>query len=285
MTYLITGATGNIGGRVVERLLKRGERPRILARDPDAARRQYGDQVEVTVGDLGNAKSLASAFAGAQAIFLINSGHELAARDAAAARVAKACGIEHLVKLSSRDIEQNVGTGPWHAQGEAAIRACGVPFTFIRPSGFMSNALSWSTSIKSGGVVTTSTGDGRISFIHPDDLADVVTKVLTERTHVGETLPITGPQALSYAEMAAEIGAVIGRRVTFETITDEQARARMSESWDDAPMVEAVVEIWRAVREGRLAAVDDGVRRLLGREPSTFDRWVQQNASSFSSKR
>ena|ERR1700678_1401246 len=128
------------------------------------------------------------------------------------------------IKLWSYDArEQNVGTGVWHAQGESAIRASGIPFTFIQPSGFMSNALFWARSIKAEGVVRTATGDGKIPFIHSQDIADVATKALMSRVYDGESLAITGPEALSYADMAAKIGAVIGRPLRFQAISDEEA--------------------------------------------------------------
>src|SRR5262245_12685401 len=138
--YVITGATGTVGGRVVERLLERGERVRVLVRDPANARRRFGDRVEIAVGDLADAASLPRALAGGDALLLINVGPELAERDAAVAQAARAAGIRFLVKLSSKDVAEEVGTGPWHARGEEAIRATGIPFTFLRPAGFMSNA-------------------------------------------------------------------------------------------------------------------------------------------------
>src|SRR5437868_5506334 len=83
--YLVTGATGNVGSRVVERLLARGERPRVVVRDADKARARFGDRVEVVVGDLADTRSLATALAGVDALLLVNSGGDIAARDQVAA--------------------------------------------------------------------------------------------------------------------------------------------------------------------------------------------------------
>jgi uncharacterized protein YbjT (DUF2867 family) len=208
---LITGATGNIGGRVVERLLQAGIRPKVLAREGEKVRRVFGARVEVRARDLSDPPSLRTAFTGVSSVFLVNAGPELAARDAAAAQVAKQCGVRRLVKLSSIDADGEIGTGAWHAQGERAIRKSGVVFSFVRPSGFMTNALWWPPTIKAEGRVRTSTGDGRIALIHPDDVAEVATRVLLGREHDGRILSVTGPAALTYAEMAAKIGAVSRR--------------------------------------------------------------------------
>jgi (4-alkanoyl-5-oxo-2,5-dihydrofuran-3-yl)methyl phosphate reductase len=282
MVHLIAGATGNIGSLVVERLLERGDRPRVFVRDAGKARARYGNRVDVVVGDLTDAASLLPAFAGADTLFLVSSGHDLDVHDAAAARGAKAAGVGRLVKLSSIDAEQqNVGTGVWHARGEAAIRASGITFTFVRPSGFMSNALYWARSIKADGVVRACTGDGRIPFIHPDDIADVAIKALTTRDYDGAALSITGPEALSYAEMTEKIGAAIGKALGFRPMTDEDARQQQIAWGAPEPMVEARLSIFRAIREGRLATVTDTVERVLGRGPVAFERWAEQNVESF----
>jgi uncharacterized protein YbjT (DUF2867 family) len=282
MTYLITGATGNIGGLVTDRLIERGVRPRLFVRDAEKARARFGSRVDIAVGDLSDTASLAAALVGVDELFLVNFGHDLDVRDAAAAEVAKAAGLRHLVKLSSYDAcEQNVGTGVWHARGEAAIRATGINFTFVQPSGFASNALFWAKSIKAEGVLRSSTGDGKIPFIHPDDIADVAVAALITREHDGSSLPITGPEALSYAEMAATIGNAIGKTVRFETISDEQARSQQVAWGAPQPLVEARLSIFRAIRNGVLAKVTDTVERVLGRKPIDFDRWVEENAAAF----
>jgi uncharacterized protein YbjT (DUF2867 family) len=281
MEFLITGATGNIGSRVVDRLLARGARPRVFVRDADKARERHGDGVRIHVGDLANPASLARALAGVDALFLVNSGPGLEARDEAAARVAKTAGVKRIVKLSSMDVAQQVGTGVWHARGEDAIRAVGVPFTFVQPSGFMDNVLYWAHGIRRGSVVRSSTGDGQIAFIHSDDIADVAMEALVTPRLEGRSLPLSGPRALSYPEMASMIGARIGRPVTYERISDDEQR-RIHEAIGERPaMVEAHGAIYRAIRDGRLAGVTDVVRAVLGREPVSFEAWIEQHVGAF----
>jgi uncharacterized protein YbjT (DUF2867 family) len=281
MTYLITGATGDVGSRVVERLLQRGDRPRVFVREEEKARSRFGDRVDVFVGDLGDSASLRSAVEGVDALFLVNTGPQIPVRDGAAAKVAKAAGVEHLVKLSSLDVEEGLAIGAWHERGEAAIRATGIPFTFVRPTGFMSNLLAWAPSIKAEGVVRSSTGDGRRAFIHSDDIAAVSTQALTTREYYGESLPITGPEALNFAEVTAKLGAAIGKRLTFQPISDEEARQRYAATGASPPETEAHVSLWRAIREGRLAKITDNVERILGRQPIAMDQWAIENGAEF----
>jgi uncharacterized protein YbjT (DUF2867 family) len=281
MTYLITGATGDVGSRVVELLVGRGERPRVFARDEHKARSRFGDRIDVFVGDLADTTALQAALEGVDEFFVLNSGPQIPVRDEAAAHAAKAVGVKHLVKLSSMDAEQGLAIGAWHERGEAAIRKSGVPFTFVRPTGFLSNLLAWARSIKAEGIVRASTGDGRRAFIHSDDIAAVVTKALTTHEYDGSVLAITGPEALSFAEVTARIGAAIEKLLKFRAISDEEARQRYSVVSGSAEETEAHVALWRAIREGRLGSVTDTVEHVLGRKPISFDQWLKENAGAF----
>lgn len=259
-----------------------GERPRVFARDAERARARFGDSVDVAVGDLADPAALARALTGVEALFLVNSGPGLEQRDEAAAKVAKASGVARIVKLSSYDAEMEVGTGVWHARGEAAIEAVGVPFVFVRPTGFMDNALFWANGIKERGVVRSATGDGRIPFVHGDDIADVSVRALYANDLLGQRLPITGPEALSYAAMTAKIAAAIGRPLRHEDASEAEV-ARAQAAHGEAPaMIEAHLSIYRAIREGRLATVTRDVERVLGRPAIAFDRWVAEHARAFS---
>jgi uncharacterized protein YbjT (DUF2867 family) len=281
MAYLITGATGDVGSRVVEQLIQRGDRPRVFVRDLEKARSRFGDRVEIFVGDLADPTAVKTALRGIDEFFLVNSGPEIPARDEAAAQAAKAEGVKHLVKLSSMDVEHGLAIGAWHEQGEAAIRESGIPFTFVQPTGFMSNLLAWANSIKTEGVVRSSTGEGKRAFIHSDDIAAVAVKALTTRDHYGESLPITGPEALSFAEVTAKIGSAIARQLTFQPISDEEARQRYAIISGSEAETEAHISLWRAIREGRLAAVNDNVERVLERKPIALDQWAIENATAF----
>lgn len=280
-TYLVTGATGNIGSRVVERLLRRGERPRVLVRDAAKAARRYGDRVDVRVGDFDDSASLSAAVDGVDVVFLVTAGADLAEKDKRAADVAKSAGVRLLVKLSTDDVAHGVGTGVWHREGEAAIRDSGVGFVFVQPSGFMDNFLNWADAIKADGVIRCAAGEGVIPFIHCDDIADVAIAAMTEPHYAGQSLPVTGPEALSFADMTAKVGAAIGRELRFEPRSEDDERRAQAAWGSPQAMIEARLSIFRAMRDGRLTAVSDNVTKILGREPISFDRWAHQNTAAF----
>jgi uncharacterized protein YbjT (DUF2867 family) len=131
--YLITGATGDVGSKVVGRLVGRGERPRVFVRDKLKACAEFGDRVDVHVGNLADEGSLTAAMEGVDALFLVNSGPRIPVLDALAAKAAKAAGVRHLVKLSSLDVEESLAIGAWHERGEEAIRAGWVSRSFALP--------------------------------------------------------------------------------------------------------------------------------------------------------
>ena len=145
----------------------------------------------------------------------------------------------------------------------------------------MSNLLAWAPSVKAEDVVRSSMGDGRRGFIHSADIAAVAAKALTTDEYVGESLPITGPEALSFEEVTEKLGAAIGRRLRFQPISDEEARQRYSATGASSAETEAHVSLWRAIREGRLAQVSDTVERVLGRKPIAMDQWTIENAAAF----
>jgi (4-alkanoyl-5-oxo-2,5-dihydrofuran-3-yl)methyl phosphate reductase len=281
MTYLITGATGDVGSRVVQHLLQRNVRPRVLARNEEKARLLFGSRVDVFVGDLAEPVSFGEALKGTDALFLVNVGPEIPQRDEAAALLAKEMGVKKIVKLSSLDVEHGLALGAWHEKGEAAIRAVGMPFSFVRPTGFMSNLLAWAHAIKTEGIVRSSAGDGRRPFIHSKDIAQVAVEALVTDAYLGQAIPITGPDSLTFGEATAIIAGAIGRPLKYEPILDEEARERYAKVSASAEETEAHVALWRAIRQGRLAGVTHDVERILGRRPIALGQWAAENAGSF----
>ena len=281
MTYLITGATGDVGSRVVRQLWERNICPRVLVRSEEKARALFGDRVDVRVGDLAAPDSMRGAIQGADTVFLVNVGPAIPERDKIAAMISKEAGVRKIVKLSSLDVEHNLAIGAWHEKGEAAIRSTGIRFTFVRPTGFMSNLLAWAHSISTERVVRSSTADGRRPFIHSEDIASVCVAALLNDEYSGEALPITGPESLTFGEVTAIIGEAIGRPLSYQVISDEEARERYSRISGSQEETDAHVALWRAIREERLAATTNRVERILGRKPIALRQWASENVGSF----
>jgi uncharacterized protein YbjT (DUF2867 family) len=241
----------------------------------------FGQAAEVFVSDLAAPAASRPAMKGTDTLFLVNVGPEIPQRDEAAAVIAKEEGVRRIVKLSSLDVEQGLAIGAWHEKGEAAIRASGVAFTFVRPSGFMTNLLAWAHAIKTEGVVRSSTGEGRRPFIHSEDIAAVSVAALLDDKFAGRTLPLTGPRPLTFGDATKIIAQTIGKELVYLPISDEEARERYSRFSGSPQETEAHVALWRAIREGRLAATTDGVEQILGRSPISLEQWASENVHHF----
>lgn len=280
MTYLVTGATGNIGTRIVKRLIARGIRPRVFVRDPSKAESRFGNDVEVFVGDLDDKQALMRAMDGVSTLMLITSGKDLARYDRLAAEAALAAKVGLIVKLSSYDAGDKIGTGVWHADGEAAIEQSGIPHVFIRPAGFQDNLLHWVNSIKTEGVVRSPSLDGAVALIHPNDIADVAVEMLTGNQSE-PCLTITGPRALTFGEVTAMLSTALGRTVRYEDCTDEDIKKLDIEANLPADVINARSQIMKAIRGGLYAKVSDGVQRVLGRSPIDVEVWIAENKNAF----
>jgi uncharacterized protein YbjT (DUF2867 family) len=147
----------------------------------------------------------------------------------------------------------------------------------------MSNLLAWGHSIKTEKIVRSSTADGRRPFIHSEDIAAVSVEALVSTNYVGQSLPITGPEALTFGEVTATIAEAIGEPLKYLAISDEEARERYSKISGSAEETDAHVALWRAIREGRLASVTNEVERILRHKPITLKQWAAENAKSFRS--
>ncbi len=279
---LVTGATGTIGRELSRELGARGAPFRALVRQPARAI-GLPPGAELAVGDLGQPATLKPAFAGIDTLFLLTPGigTDHAINAVAAARDA---GVRHIVHLSSFNVlgEPMPAMGRWHHDREQIVRASGIPATFLRPGGFMSNALEWVPTIRDGGYVLDPVGPGRLAPIDPADIGAVAALTLLETGHGGREFVLTGAEAFTVAEQVGIISEVIGRPLVIrEVVTPEEAvRFRFP---NGAPQVlaDAITQAFGMMRADTVGFRTDTVARLLGRRPGTFRDWCVRHADAF----
>jgi uncharacterized protein YbjT (DUF2867 family) len=271
---LVTGATGNVGGELVRALAARGEPIRAVVRRPDTA--ALPAPVDVAPADLAVPESLGPALDGVRGVFLLGN---LASPDLLA--VIEDAGVEHVVLLTSRCVvggkPDNAITRMW-LDAEDVVRASGLAWTILRPSGFHSNAQRWLPQLRAGDVVRAPWPDVPIASIDPADIAAVAAVALTEPGHDSTALSLSGPQPLTPGDQVATLASVLGRPLHYEALADDDARAAMAGD-TPAPFVEA---LFRFFTDGEFddAAVVDTVRAITGREPRTFAAWARAHAAS-----
>lgn len=280
--YLVTGATGNVGGPLARQLHEQGHPVRVLVRDPSRAA-DLPAGIERVVGNLDNREDVATAVKGVDAVFLMQVGGGTdqtrimidAVRDA---------GNIRIVLLSSvgarlMPISDNPVIGGALAAREDLLRASGLNVTYLRPNGFASNALWWLDGIRAGKVVDA-TGEGRLAVIDPEDIARCAAVVLIQDGHVGKGYTLTGPEALTSREQVATIAEVTGRTIDFQDVTPSEFAQSQIAHGVPAEQAQALEYLNTVFRKGRAAYVSDDVQNLTGRAPGTFRDWCLRNAGA-----
>ncbi|MEV8508278.1 SDR family oxidoreductase [Actinoplanes sp. NPDC051475] len=266
-TTVVSGATGRLGGRVAARL----DRPqRLLVRDAARAPRIAG--AEVAEADYGDPAAVRAALKGAGTVLMVSASESLDRVDRHRAFVdaAAAAGVAHLVYTSFAgarpDATFTLARDHWAT--EEHIRASGLPFTFLRDNLYADFVPGLAGE---DGVIRGPGGDGRAAVVAQDDIADAIVAVLRDPgPHAGRTYDLTGPEALTFAEMAAALTEATGYEFRYHDETVEEAYASRASYGAPPWQVDAWVSTYTAVAAGELAIVDPAIEQLTGRRARTL---------------
>ncbi len=283
-TVLVTGATGNVGSALVPLLTGRGISVSALTRDPSRAESILGDNVAISRGDFADPASLRTAVEGVDAVFLAcaNVPDQVAYECATIDEAARA-GVRQIVKLSARGAAAGapVAFWRWHSAIERHLAASGVPAVILQPSFFMTNFFGAADQVRERGMLFAPAATARISMIDPVDVAEVAAVTLTAQDHSGQTYILTGPEATSYAEVAAHLSAASGEPVSYADIPPEAMRSALTAAGLPPFAAEAFVAVFEQLRRGVQATTTDIVQTLTGRAPRSFAEFARAHASVF----
>jgi uncharacterized protein YbjT (DUF2867 family) len=154
-------------------------------------------------------------------------------------------------------------------------------FTFLRPNLYMQGLLNFRQSIQEQSAFFAAAGDARISAVDVRDLADVAAAALTTSRHDNKTYALTGPEALTFAEMAQRLSQHVGRAITFVDVPPEAMRAALMELGFPEWQADGLVEEFAMYRRGEAAGVEPGVQEALGRTPRSFEEFARDYAPLF----
>lgn len=282
---VVTGATGNIGRCLVDRLLADGAAVRALTRDP--ARAALPADAETVRADLTGTPDLAPLLAGADALFLnLAAGGEAVT---ALVDAAVAAGVRRIVLNSSMAVtdtpaDDSNHIARMHAALERTVRASGLEWTFVRGSNYSTNTLAWAPSIRMSGVVREAHPGAQGSPVHEADLADVAAVALLDRSgaHQGQAYLVTGPEVMTLAQQVAEIGRATGRETRVEQISEEAAAEAMAGPHFPLEAARELVRLFGEMVEAPSFPVSDAVERVTGRPGRTYAEWARDHAGDFS---
>ncbi|WP_223622878.1 NAD(P)H-binding protein [Microbacterium sp. EST19A] len=285
MPALILGATGNIGPHVVDELRRLGDTPRVLVRDGQRARALFGPDVEVVAGDATDSDAIRAAAEGMDSVFLL-SPHSFTMADLqlGVIRALRRTGIR-IIKLSGT-ASAITPDGPLacreHWEIEQVLEGSGQPFVILRPNSFLQVLVGklMLPGIHSTGKIINPLGTAGISMIDARDVGAVAARVLTSHAWDGQTLSLTGPRPVTYAEIAEAVSARRGVPVAVADVTLDQVHASLTANGMAPWEAEHFREMYELFAAGASAFVTDTVREVTGNEPRTIEAYLDETLAA-----
>jgi NAD(P)H dehydrogenase (quinone) len=274
---IVTGASGHLGRLVAEELLERlpASELVLVTRHPEALEDMSARGVTVRHGDFDEPAALVDALAGGERMLLISTlaiGRRVE-QHRAAIEAAAAAGVRHVVYTSFPKPVPDHPVGPIaseHGATEAILHESAMAWTVLRNATFAELQVPACALAVAGGKLYTNAGDGRLSSVSRRDCARVAAAVLTTDGHEGSTYDVTGPEALSQAELASLLAEVSGRPVELVPMGDRMLTWGLTRHGAPKPIARAIVAFGKAVREGYYDIVDSTVTTLTGRPPHSL---------------
>jgi len=278
---LITGASGNVGQEVAKQALALGLSIRATFRSPNtAAKAPTG--LDGVVMDYTKPETIRTALHGVEKIFLVGPPtRELPALEARFIKEVRASGRKHIVKLSALGGRESIFPSG-HRNSEENIEASGLPYTFLRPNGFMQNLVNYNaTTIRSRDAFYGCQGNGAVSVIDIRDIAGVAVLVLVATGHEGKSYTLTGGEALTNEQIAEKISRVAERKIGYIDLMPVEFKKALLSAGAPEWSAEAMLDLQRFYREGKGCLLTDDVERLTGHKPIAFDQFVHDYTFAF----
>ncbi|MEV5210800.1 NmrA family NAD(P)-binding protein [Micromonospora sp. NPDC053740] len=273
--FVVTGATGQLGSQIVDRLLDRlpPDAVGVSVRDVDRAAGLAERGVRVRAGDFTDPATLEHAFAGADKVLVVSAsirGHAAIAANRAAIDAARAAGANRILYTSHQAASRDslFAAQPTHAATEEHLAGLGVPFTALR-NGFYASTLSLSigTALETGQLVAPA--DGPVSWTAHADLAEAAAVALTEDGVLdGVTAPLTAPEMLDLEAVAAILSDITGRTVERVVADDDEWRASAIARGMPESAADFTLGMYRAARAKEFAVTDPTLETVIGHRPT-----------------
>jgi uncharacterized protein YbjT (DUF2867 family) len=283
---LLTGATGAAGSFIANEFVRQQVPVRILVRDRAKAKRLENiPSIELVEGDMASRSSLASALDGVDRALMISaSSMDMVETQCTFIDASKAAGVRHIIKFSGLDarLDTTFPFGRMHKDIEQYLETSGLAWTHLRPTGFMQEYLREAPSIVHDGALYLALGEVRLNPVDLVDVGKIGFHLLRDGGHEGQRLHLTGPEALTMAEVAERISRAIGRPVRYVPISPEQRRQALIAHGIPAPIADALdKQVHERLKGGLESEVDLSTHKLFNVQPTTFLEFAKRNAESF----
>ena len=279
----VTGAGGTVSSELIRQLESANAPFRAAHFSNEKAEGARARGIDAVIIDYNRPETLRAGFQGCDNLFLLGppvlsqTQFELNTVEAA-----QAVGVRHVVKLSVMGAaEEAYSLAKVHRPVEKAIESSGLAWTFLRPNGFMQNAVTYmGEMIKAEAAFYSASGEAKISHVDVRDIAAVAVQALTKPNHEGKAYTLTGPEALTYDELATELSKVLGRPISHVSLSPSDLKNGMLAEGMPEELADRMLDLERYFREDRASRITNDIKQVTGRDPRRFAQYVREAAAT-----
>jgi NAD(P)H dehydrogenase (quinone) len=282
MKILVTGATGKLGSKVVESLLKSVPASDLVVsvRNPEKAEGLRNRGVEVRQGDFDHPQNLDHTFKGIDRLLIISADGDNETRiqqHTNAVQAAERAGVKFIAYTSLANATESKNLmAPPHVATEAAIVKTGIPYSFLRNNWYLENEIgSIQGAIAGAPWVTSAAGEGKVGWALQQDYADAAAAVLLGNGHENTVYELSGP-LLTQEELASALGNVLGKEIPVQQVSDEKYAEIMKGIGLPDFVIPIVVGIQESIRNGSLEVESNDFEKVLGRPVTPINEALKQ---------
>lgn len=285
MKLLVTGATGKLGTKIVDALLKTvpANQLAVSVRNPEKAEGIKTRGVEVRQGDFDRPETLDTAFKGIDRLLIISADGDNETRirqHTNAVAAAERTGVKFIVYTSIANAQESKNMlAPTHKATEEAILKTGIPYSFLRNNWYLENESPSIQGVLAGAPWVTSAGTGKVGWALQQDYAEAAAAVLAGNGHENTIYELSG-KLLTQEEFTSALGAVLGKEVPVQQVDDASYAEIMKGAGVPEFLIPFLVGIQKDIREGTLEIESSDFEKLLGRPATPLSKGLSQIVKS-----
>ena len=279
----VTGAGGTVSSDLIKQLESANAPFRAAHFSNEKAEAARARGIDAVIIDYNSPEMLQAAFQGCDKLFLLGpNALNQSELEQNAVEAAKAADVRHIVKQSVMGaVEESYSLAKVHRPVEKAIESSGLAWTFLRPNSFMQNVVTYmGETIKAEGTLYSASGKAKISHVDVRDIAAVAVKSLTEPHHEGKAYTLSGPEALTYDDLASELSKVLGRSISHISLSPSDLKSGMLAEGMPEAISDRMLDLESYFREGRASRITNDIKQVTGREPRRFAEYVRETATT-----
>lgn len=287
MKILVTGATGKLGSKVIETLLKTvpASQLAVSVRNPEKAEGLRASGVEVRQGDFDHPETLASAFVGIDRLLIISADGDNETRirqHANAVAAANQAQVKFIAYTSLGNAsESSLFLAPVHRATEEAILKTGIPYSFLRNNWYLENEIGSIQGVLAGSPWITSAGTGKVGWALQQDYAEAAAAVLSGSGHENTIYELSG-KPMTQEELASALGTVLDKEVPVQEVDDDTYADIMKGAGVPDFVIAILVDIQKAIRDGALEIESNDLEKLISRPTTPINKALAQIVSVIS---